>query len=94
MDEQDLRKQGYIRIDQFCRAMDTWARARQQELESDYDFAGAGVKSSGNIGRSSDWPSQRAACLTGLFTVVRRFVRRCVRFTKVTGADAIRGQQL
>jgi hypothetical protein len=37
MDEQELRKQGYIRIDQFCHAMDTWARVCQQELESDYD---------------------------------------------------------
>jgi hypothetical protein len=37
MDEQELRKQGYIRIDQFCRAMDTWARVCQQELESDYE---------------------------------------------------------
>jgi hypothetical protein len=38
MDEQELRKQGYIRIDQFCRAMDTWAQVCQQELDSDYDL--------------------------------------------------------
>lgn len=38
MDEQELRKQGYIRIDQFCRAMDTWARVCQQELASDHEL--------------------------------------------------------
>jgi hypothetical protein len=35
MDEKKLRKQGYIRIDKFCEAMDLWAQVCQQELPSD-----------------------------------------------------------
>lgn len=35
MNEAKLRKQGYIRIDEFCRAMDTWAQVCQQELRGD-----------------------------------------------------------
>jgi hypothetical protein len=35
MNDQELLKQGYIRIEQFCRAMDTWARVCQQESHDD-----------------------------------------------------------
>ena len=35
MNEASLRKLGYIRIDNFCRAMDTWAQVCQQELPGD-----------------------------------------------------------
>jgi hypothetical protein len=35
MDKRKLRKQGYIGIDEFCHAMDTWAQAWMQELPSD-----------------------------------------------------------
>ena len=38
MDEKELRKQGYIRIDKFCRAMDTWAEVCQRELPSDCEY--------------------------------------------------------
>jgi hypothetical protein len=37
LDERKLREQGYIRIDKFCVAMDTWARACQTELSTDLD---------------------------------------------------------
>ncbi len=37
MDEKKLRRQGYIRIDKFCDAMDTWARVCQEELPTDDD---------------------------------------------------------
>ena len=35
MNEIELRKKGYIRIERFCRAMDTWAQVCQQELSDD-----------------------------------------------------------
>ena len=35
MNEASLRKLGYIRIDNFCGAMDTWAQVCQQELPGD-----------------------------------------------------------
>ncbi len=35
MDEKKLREQGYIRIDKFCEAMDTWAQVCQEELPDD-----------------------------------------------------------
>jgi hypothetical protein len=38
MDEGELRKLGYIRIDQFCRAMDTWAQVCQRELPIDTEY--------------------------------------------------------
>lgn len=38
MDDQELLKQGYIRINQFCRAMDTWARVCQEELSDDGEY--------------------------------------------------------
>jgi len=34
-EERKLREQGYIRIDRFCEAMDTWALSCQKELPSD-----------------------------------------------------------
>ena len=38
MDESELRKRGYIRIDDFCHAMDTWARLCQEELPTDSEY--------------------------------------------------------
>jgi DNA-directed RNA polymerase specialized sigma24 family protein len=38
MNEAKLRKQGYIRIDKFCHAMDTWAQVCQQELPADSEY--------------------------------------------------------
>ena len=38
MNEARLRKQGYIRIDEFCRAMDTWAQVCQRELPGDGEY--------------------------------------------------------
>lgn len=38
MNERKLREQGYIRIDKFCSAMDTWAEVRQQELPGDREY--------------------------------------------------------
>src|SRR5947208_1583327 len=37
-DERKLREQGYIRIDRFCNAMDTWAQVCQKELSTDGEF--------------------------------------------------------
>ena len=36
-EEQKLREQGYIRIERFCNAMDTWAYACQEDLPTDDD---------------------------------------------------------
>jgi hypothetical protein len=38
MDEKKLRKEGYIQIEKFCRAMETWARVCQEELPSDSEY--------------------------------------------------------
>lgn len=38
MNEAELRKQGYIRIDKFCRAMDTWDEVCQRELPGDSEY--------------------------------------------------------
>ena len=38
MDERKLRKQGYIRIDKFCDAMDTWAQVCQEDLPNDNEY--------------------------------------------------------
>jgi hypothetical protein len=32
-----MREQGYIRINRFCEAMDTWAEVCQQELSTDHE---------------------------------------------------------
>jgi len=36
-DEGKLREQGYIRIETFCHAMDTWAQVCQEELPTDHE---------------------------------------------------------
>ena len=38
MNERKLRERGYIRIDKFCSAMDTWAEVCQEELPGDSEY--------------------------------------------------------
>ena len=38
MNDRELRKQGYIKIAEFCKAMDTWARVCQQDLPGDSEY--------------------------------------------------------
>jgi|tagenome__1003787_1003787.scaffolds.fasta_scaffold17430749_1 hypothetical protein len=47
MDKSELRKQGYIQIGEFCRAMDTWAKVYQQELPADTEHKRDGRKEFG-----------------------------------------------